>query len=204
MSSVPADTKTVEKHEYRDDKFNLDFYPTLLAPKEAAQLYSTLLKTVAWPRAFTPGKRCNQTYGDSGVTYEIHWYNSDSVTKRVALPWLDCLLPIKQLLEAITKQEYNICVVQYYPSGRVGIKRHRDSEMTPGTTISGISLGATRTLTMERRGINVSIPLLPGSLYVFNPPTNDYWMHSIEPDLAVKDPRISLTFRNYKPDKKSL
>ena len=85
----------------------------------------------------------------------------------------------------------------HYPSGNVGIGRHRDREMG-GRTIACLSFGADRTLTLtpfkylhekERR-----YALPSGSLYVLLPPTNVHWMHSIEKDNTTIA-RISLTFR---------
>ena len=100
------------------------------------------------------------------------------------------------MVEEITNEKYNICVIQRYPSGKVGIKKHRDKEMKLGTTISGLSLGATRKLKLEYYDKNIEKDLLSGSLYVLNPPTNSYYTHCIEKD-STTEPRISLTFRNY-------
>lgn len=190
------DEKEYECEEYRDGKLNFDFYKSIITKEESNNLMSILLKEVKWPRKFTEYKRCGQTYGDEGITYDIHWYGT--VTHRKTIYWLKCLLPIKKLIEDLTEQKYNICFIQYYPNGKVGIKKHRDKEMTPGTTICGLSLGSERCLKLERYGKEMVFSLPPGSLYVFNPPTNDCYTHCIEQD-DTTEPRISLTFRNYQP-----
>ena len=103
---------------------------------------------------------------------------------------------IRDRAQEITGEKYNICVVQRYPSGKVGIKPHRDKEMTKGTTICGVSVGETRVLTINGKK-NINLSLNPGSMYVFNPPTNTYNTHCIQKKDDTKGPRISLTFRNY-------
>ena len=67
--------------------------------------------------------------------------------------------------------------------------------MTKGTTICGVSVGVNRTLSINGK-YNIELSLTSGSMYVFNPPTNDYNTHSICKD-NTKGSRISLTFRNY-------
>lgn len=158
---------------YRDDQLNLDFYPSIVL--NTADLMNTLIQRVEWNHAFVPDKR---SYGNYQNPY-----------------WLDCLLPAKMIVEQLTKVCYSRCVVQYYPNGTVGIRPHRDKELPPNSTISGLSLGQTRHLVMQRSGKRINIPLVPGSLYVMNPPTNDYWTHCIETDQTIA-PRLSLTFRN--------
>ncbi len=182
------------KVEYRDVGLNLDLYSNILTKEHAKALYEQLERDVQWSREITPGRRVNQTFGDEGLVYEIHWYGK--TTQRKAQPWLPCLIPVRDVLEKLTNQKYNICVVQRYPSGKVGINPHRDREMKAGTTICGISLHQSRTLAMLRGNKTVNVPLESGSLYIFYPPTNDYWAHSIPKD-DTKEPRISLTFRNY-------
>jgi alkylated DNA repair dioxygenase AlkB len=104
------------------------------------------------------------------------------------------LSKLRDIVQKLTSSEYTYCVVQYYPSGKVGINPHKDKEMIPGSTICGLSVGQNRTLRMSRNGKNIDLDLLSGSLYVLYPPTNDYWTHSILKDDSIH-PRISLTFR---------
>jgi alkylated DNA repair dioxygenase AlkB len=190
-------TKSIEliKDEFRGNNFNVDFYENFLSQEESEYVFNILEKNVKWSSNITPGKRVNQTYGDDGLTYEIHWYGK--TTKRKVYPWSDMniLKTIRDKIQEITNEKYNICVVQRYPSGKVGINAHRDKEMKKGTTICGLSLGETRTLSINGKN-NINLSLTPGSLYIFNPPTNEYNTHCIDKD-DTTNPRISLTFRNY-------
>jgi alpha-ketoglutarate-dependent dioxygenase alkB family protein 2 len=120
-------------------------------------------------------------------------------------PWSD--MPIlklfEQMIEKETGQAYHTCVLQLYPDGNSGIKPHRDKEMSPETIVASLSLGCTRTMRFEKSGScsteqKIDILLSPGTLCLINPPTNNYWLHSIpvSPDLSINTPRISLVYRN--------
>lgn len=166
----------------------------LLDATTANTIYQQLEKEVVWSKPITNGRRVNQTYGNAGLVYEINFRGK--IVRRHTTLWTPTILHLRALVSNITKEEYNFCVVQRYPNGNVGINPHKDKEMVLGTTIAGISLGATRVLTMSNYHESISIPLPSGSLYVLKPPTNTYWSHSIEKDSTILQPRISLTFRN--------
>lgn len=182
----------MDKVNYSDYKLlDVDYYKNFLSESEATKLLNTLLQSS--DLKLKPNTRTNCTYGDKGVFYSVTFYGKTVV--RHAKEWLPQLKDIRDRLEKLTGQKYNYVVVQHYPHGSVGIKPHRDKEMASNTIIAGISLGAKRKLIMSRQGLNTKIDLEHGSLYTFNPPTNDYWTHSIDPDRHVVHPRISLTFR---------
>ena len=180
--------------QYRENQLCIDLHPTFISLKESNDLYLKIMGNIKWSRPFSNKRRNNQTYGDAGLKYEIHWYGKTTV--RIAQPWLECLLPYKKKLENLTKQEYNVCVIQFYPNGKIGIKPHRDREMTAGTQIACLSLLTKRTLQMARKEKIIDIPILPDSLYILYPPTNDFYSHSILVD-NTEEPRMSITFRNY-------
>lgn len=188
-------SQIIEVEEYRGYKLNVDFYKDFLTREESNELYKLLESQVNWTRPISSNRRSNQTYGDDGLVYEIHWYGK--VTERKVYPWSDIpiLKKYKKQAEQLTCEKFNICAIQYYPNGKIGIKKHRDKEMTKGTMIAGVSIGEPRALLIE--GVeDVELELLNGSMYVFNPPTNDYNTHCIKED-DTTNPRMSLTFRNY-------
>lgn len=182
--------------EYRDDGLMLDFYPSFIPEDTAQSLYQVLIEHANWQRTLSDKRRTKALYGDEGLIYNINWYGKTS--SRDVTPWsnLPILETLKDVLNDVTNESYTICAIQYYPNGSVGINPHRDREMVEGTTIAGISLGSTRTLRLSRGRKELEISLPPGSLYIFRPPTNDYWAHSITKD-NTDSPRISLTYRNY-------
>lgn len=195
---------------YQKDRLLVEFYPNFLSSEETTALFHHLDQSISWSCQITPGRRVNQNYGDQGISYQITvGYNRPSgpvTVNRVVEPWgVDSKAPgpvlwaIKERLTALTNNNYNYVVVQRYPSGKVGINRHRDKEIKSGTDIAGISLNATRILTLTPpKWISESelkISLTPGSLYILKSPTNDHWLHSIEKEPEVTQPRISLTYR---------
>jgi hypothetical protein len=171
----------------------LDYYDNFLSDEETNKLYNSLLSL----QIKKVNRRSTFTFGDPGLVYTIK-FPSGKTSYRPVSPWSPELLDIKKKLEILSDAEtYTICVVMFYPNGSVGINPHRDKEMIKGTQICGISLGQTRTLRMIKENKKVNVHLSSGSLYIFRPPTNDKWAHSIVKDKSI-NPRISLTFRNYK------
>jgi hypothetical protein len=139
-------------------------------------------------------KRSSITYGDEGVKYTIHFKNG--TVHRQAIPWPEWLLPLRDKIKQWCPG-VSTCVVQRYPCGKVGIKPHRDKEMTRGTIICGLSVGQERTLRMNYNGKSQEYQLENGSVYLLHPPTNDVWTHCIPTDQS-KGVRYSLTFRDYR------
>jgi alkylated DNA repair dioxygenase AlkB len=191
-----------ELTSYTNHRLNLDLYTSIFTPEQAAELFTTIETAVPWPKPDqNHRRRVNQNYGDPGVSYRLEFggYNGKplKIIERAVRPWdeLSILPMIRDYVAEITQSHYNYCVVQRYPTGNVGIKPHRDREMRPDTAIAGLSLGATRVLSMSYRDDVIKIPLPPGSLYVLRPPTNSYWAHSIDVDPTITDVRLSLTFR---------
>lgn len=182
-------------HTGKDASLDVDFYEYFLEANSANALFQQLEKEVKWEKAITSNRRTNVGFGDDGLVYNVVY--KGKTFPRKAVPWLPVLLTIRDFVSKVTGEYYNFCIVQRYPNGTVGIGPHRDAEMIKGTTIAGVSLGATRKLTMARFNQSFSIPLVAGSLYVLNPPTNTYWTHCIEPDKDSSEVRISMTFRNY-------
>ena len=182
--------------KYRNRNLKLDYYDHYIDPIFSENMFKYFEKNTPWRNNFE--RRTNVTYGDPGLIYEIDFGNGK--VRRKALDWTPELTYLRDLISQTTNQKYNICVVQRYPNFNISINPHRDKEMTPGTTVCGLSFGATRTLRMSKNKEDIDIKLGSGSLYILYPPTNDYWSHSIlkEPqNMDQNKIRISLTFRNY-------
>lgn len=198
-NSIPDDRPggmelITSRSKLRDGGLKVDFFLEYLSKKEADHLYHILETTIEWKKG---NRRQKYTYGDEGLEYVI-WF-SNGIGRYKCIPWekLPILFEFKERLEKLVQHRFTTCVIQYYPHGKVCIKPHRDKEMKPGTTIVGLSVGATRYLRLARLDIEYNIDLPHGSVYIFRPPTNDWFSHSIPRDESVLTPRFSLTFRNY-------
>jgi alkylated DNA repair dioxygenase AlkB len=188
-----------EYDSYSGDKMEISLYNDWLQPESAQQLFEFLQVNSHWTKTkVARGRRNKVIYGDPLLDgYEITYLGKKIRTH--VCPWTDMpvLHKLSQILEKYTGQTYHCCVIQYYPDGISGIKPHRDKEMAPGTSITSLSLGSTRTMRFERRGFDsFDIPLSSGSLCVIHPPTNDFWLHSIPVMPTSTGPRMSLIFRN--------
>jgi hypothetical protein len=142
--------------------------------------------------------RSSVIFGDKGLVYVVSY--KGNTRKTLVKEWSEFqdLLTIKDKLQRLTGETYNFCAIMKYPDGSAIIKKHRDKEMTKGSQICGISLGATREFKLSPiNGVGGShrLNLTHGSLYCLLPPTNDFWLHEILPS-DTKEERYSLTFRN--------
>ena len=169
-------------------------------------------------------KRSAVLVGDPNVSYHVSYggYKGRPLVSfsRTPISWdlFPEVFALKEIIEPVSKSTFNVCVIQRYPNGKVGIAPHRDKEIVQGLSdakqdeekimsgkIVGFSIGATRILRLTPPSFLtncqfIDIPLTSGSLYQINPPTNQYWLHSIEKDPQITEVRYSLTFRYVKPN----
>jgi len=176
------------------------YYGTVLSKPEADKYYQQLLQNIAWKHdeAVIYGKRI--------VTKrKVAWYGSEpfaytySKTTKYALPWTAELQALKTLVEAITHETYNSCLLNLYHNGEEGMSWHRDAEkdLKKDGAIASLSLGAPRRFDFKhiQTGEQRSLILEHGSLLVMAGPTQTYWLHRLPVTKKVTTPRINLTFR---------
>jgi len=180
------------------------YRPEFLELEKAEILRRHLTETVPWihPKINKDGsasrRRNKIIYGDSRLDGYTASYQGKTITTKI-LPWSDCpiLETIKESIDSVVEQKHDVCVLQLYNNGKVGINPHQDKEMTSGTIISTLSLGASRTTRIQslRSGEILDIVLESGSLFTMEPPTNDMSLHSILEDDTIEN-RLSAVFRN--------
>ncbi|KAG5868638.1 hypothetical protein JTB14_032799 [Gonioctena quinquepunctata] len=183
---------------------NLDLDYAVVLPKTLAdELFDQLQRTVEYyegdltkVRVFGkwhPIPRQQVAYGDEGMMYTF------SGATIPAKPWSSELNAVRNLVAKITGFTYNFVLVNRYRNGNDRMGEHKDDEkeLDPNTPIASLTLGQTRTFVLKhgdarkkgdgKRNIPpVKIDLEHGSLLLMNPPTNDYWYHSLPPrKLAV-------------------
>lgn len=194
-----------EYDSYEGDKLNISVYNGWLSAESSAHLFNHILKNAHWSKStVSKGRRNKVIYGDPSIkSYEI-MYRGERIVTHVR-PWSDMpiLEQLGRMIKTQTGQTYHTCVIQFYPDGNSGIKPHRDKEMVPKTIIASVSLGSTRKMRFGKSGSSseedqIDIPLSSGTLCLINPPTNDYWLHSIPVSRSncSNTPRISLVYRN--------
>ena len=178
----------------------VNYYGTVMSAQQADEFFTQLYQQVAWrqDQAIANGqlihtRRRIAWYGDKPYSYTY-----SSITK-TALPWLPCMLELKQLIEQHTGESFNACLVNLYNDGQDGMAWHSDGEMDlkQHGAIASLSFGAERVFAFKHKssGHKVSLPLAPGSLLVMAGTTQENWLHRLPPTTKVSEPRINLTFR---------
>ena len=134
--------------------------------------------------------------GDSYVEYTY------SKQKKIASPWSKSVLEIKNKIEKELDIIFNACLLNLYPDGEVGMAWHSDNEpeLIPDGIIASISFGATRTFQLKHKqtGEKIDIKLENGSLLLMEMESQQHWLHQLKKEMKVKEPRINLTFRQFK------
>lgn len=206
---IPQDTTIFEtdnsKVIYQENFIDLDeekalfeyFLEEILWKSDTAKIYGKIIITkrqIAW-------------FADTGLDYNY------SGTNRVADgKWDKKVLQIKQKLQNQTKHKFNSCLLNFYPTGNQGMAFHSDDQnhLEPKSTVAIVSFGVERFLKFRPNPKlkNVTEPdlssykilLQKGSLVLMLGETQKYWQHEIPKMAAIKNPRISLTFRNMLKD----
>jgi alkylated DNA repair dioxygenase AlkB len=173
------------------------FYDTV----DAVHLYDYLFKNIPWVNdtAFIYGKRIITKRQIAWFADKEFNYNY-SGSSRIALPWENEMLKVRQKLEKITGYSFNSCLLNLYPTGQEGMAWHGDDQnhLEAGTPVACISLGAERYFKLRLNSdktMQHKIMLEQGSLLMMLGELQEYWQHEIPKMAAIKEPRISLTFR---------
>ena len=202
-------------HKIIKENLELDYF-ILYNNTKANKIFNELEKNVTYytgdlARVKVYGKwhkipRKQVAFGNKGLSYHF----SGNIVP--ATPWeeLPLLLNIKNDIEKLLENRYcfNFVLINRYENGMDHMGEHRDDEkeLVPDVPIASLSLGQPRDFIFkhkDNRGKcklrtdldNVNIVLGNGSLLVMNPPTNNFWYHSLPVRKNIKLPRINLTFR---------
>ncbi|HEY1171815.1 MAG TPA: alpha-ketoglutarate-dependent dioxygenase AlkB [Verrucomicrobiae bacterium] len=178
----------------------VNYYGPILPAAEAWRYHDTLLQTISWKNDETIlfGKRIVTArkvawYGDRDYSYTY------SGTTKHALHWTNELRELKSLVEKLSGDTYNSCLLNLYHTGEEGMGWHSDDEKMIGkdTAIASMSFGAERKFSFKhkRTGETVSVMLEHGSLLLMKGTCQTYWLHRLPPTKKLTTPRINLTFR---------
>jgi alpha-ketoglutarate-dependent dioxygenase alkB family protein 2 len=204
----------------KDEGLNLDFLPNFYSHAESSRIFDELERVVEYNKPDDSaivlfGKkhlipRLQVAYGDPGLTYTF-----SGATIRPQ-PWVPI---VEKLRDDVSKHcgfKFNYALVNRYKDGNDRIGPHQDDEKClSGKCIAGLTFGAERDFVFKHHKVHkpnavamtgkpkygrVVVPLSAGSLILINPPTNKYWYHELPIRKRVKNPRISITFRDMIPN----
>jgi len=177
------------------------YFGKIMKDAQASYFMEHLLHKIEWKNdeAFIFGKhyitkRKVAWYGDLSFSYTY------SKATKLALPWTETLLEIKQVAEAATKCTYNSCLLNLYHTGDEGMAYHSDDEamLLKYGSIASLSFGAERKFLFKHKktGNTVGVFLENGSLIEMKGATQVNWLHRLPTTKKVSTPRVNLTFRS--------
>ena len=172
--------------------------------EESDNYYNILLNNTSWREYEMP-------MYDKIVTAPrmVAWYGSSNRSFREPnTDWPSELLTIKKRVENETQIKFNAVLLNLYRNGKDGVAWHSDK--TPSTNkdmnIASVTFGETRMFRLRHKFLKhvpqVEIPLYHGSFLLMAGSTNSYWEHQVPKTAKDVLPRINLTFRQVKPEKR--
>lgn len=176
------------------------YFGRVLDQQVSDQYFEYLMNEVAWEndQAVIFGKRIITKrkvawYGDNPFPYRY------SGTEKIALGWTKELLDIKKIMEEVSEEAYNSCLLNLYHTGEEGMAWHSDDEkeLALDSAIASVSFGAERKFAFKHKKTKekVEIWLEHGSLLIMKGATQTNWLHRLPPTKKVNEPRVNLTFR---------
>jgi alkylated DNA repair dioxygenase AlkB len=178
----------------------VNYFGRIMTQEEADFYLQALLSGVEWKNdeAVIFGrhiltKRKVAWYGDRQFSYTY-----SNITKQ-ALAWTNELLELKRIVEKLSGETYNSCLLNLYHNGAEGMAYHSDGEkdLKRNGAIASLSFGAERKFSFKHKITKktVSVILEHGSLLVMKGETQSNWLHRLPPTKLVHKPRVNLTFR---------
>ena len=180
------------------------YFGPVFSSAEAQRHQNALTETIEWKHdeIIMFGKRLTTTrkvawYGD-----KQYLYTYSGITKQ-ALLWTPELKELKALVEKLSGDTFNSCLLNLYHDGNEGMSWHSDDEkmIRKDSTIASVSFGAERKFSFKHKqtGETVSLNLENGSLLLMKGTCQTHWLHALPKTRKITTPRINLTFRTIVP-----
>jgi len=182
-----------------DDRGTVDLYKGLFVG-----LFDVIREETPWDQQSLemygkqiPLPRLTAWYGEDEYTYS-------GVTNKPT-QWTPKLLEIKEVLQRVTGETFNSCLLNLYRDGQDSVSWHSDdeSELGDSPVIASISLGDPRKFQLKKQNEKksekeqrISVLLEDGDLLVMGGELQKHWLHQIPKTKRPVGPRINLTFRN--------
>jgi len=138
-------------------------------------------------------------YGDDGMDYS---YSGIQMTVN---PWTELLSALKKEVEELCGVSFNSALLNYYRDGKDSIGFHSDNEKELGRnpTIASVSFGQTRKFIIKAKSFysndsKLTIGLTDSSVVVMGGTMQKYYLHGINKEPTVTNPRVNITFRTIK------
>jgi len=182
------------------------YHEKVLTDEQIKPLYEELLNKINWEneRVVMFGKEIITKRKVAFYSDPLIAYTYSSKTK-IGLPWKDPLFILKNIVESLTKQTYNACLLNLYHNGEEAMGWHCDNEkeIIANSSIASLSIGASRKFSFKHKVTKetISIQLENGSLLEMKGTIQANWWHSLPKSKKITESRINLTFRQMHPKK---
>ena len=176
------------------------YHEKVLTDEQIKPLYDKLLNNINWEneRVVMFGKEIITKRKVAFYSDPLIAYTYSSKTK-IGLPWKDPLIILKNIVESLTKQTYNACLLNLYHNGEEAMGWHSDNEkeIIANSSIASLSIGASRKFSFKHKVTKetISIQLENGSLLEMKGTIQSHWLHALPKSKKITEPRINLTFR---------
>jgi len=176
------------------------YHEKVLTDEQIKPLYEELLNKINWEneRVVMFGKEIITKRKVAFYSDPLIAYTYSSKTK-IGLPWKDPLIILKNIVESLTKQTYNACLLNLYHNGEEAMGWHSDNEkeIIANSSIASLSIGASRKFSFKHKVTKetISIQLGNGSLLEMKGTIQSHWLHTLPKSKKITESRINLTFR---------
>jgi alkylated DNA repair dioxygenase AlkB len=142
------------QHNYLPYQGTVQYYGKVIPNLRADDYFDKLMQNIAWEndQAIIFGrkiitKRKVAWYGDQAFEYTYSNIN------KYALPWTKELLELKVLVESLTGELFNSCLLNLYHTGEEGMAWHSDDEtdLKRDGAIASLSFGAERKFAFKHK-----------------------------------------------------
>jgi alkylated DNA repair dioxygenase AlkB len=186
-------------------KCEAEYFPNFLTREESEEIFDFLWRnydlsdrtvTIADGTVY-PMDTGKYIFADEELTGYSHL--PEVLGKRAAWPTL--LKMVKERLESALSRNFHVCLCIHYKSGDVGAGLHTDMvEFGPVSFLTVISLGADREFLFKSKEDDPEeyrIVLRQGSLLTMGEHCQERYQHGLPVDPACREPRISLSYRQF-------
>lgn len=180
------------------------YYGQVIKNQQADFFLKQLLNTIEWrnDEAIIFGKHIVTKRKVAWYAQAPYEYTYSNTTKK-ALFWTQELQELKAIVEKLTGEKYNSCLLNLYHNEQEGMAWHSDAEkkLKKHGAIASLSFGAERLFAFKHKTTKakVSLVLPHGSLLMMKGTTQTHWLHRLPPTKYKKSVRINLTFRTIIP-----
>lgn len=178
----------------------VNYYGKIIPSELTSHYLNQLLDTIEWQNdeVFLFGKKIVTKRKVAWYGEKEFEYTYSNQTKKAKL-WNSVLLELKKIVEDISGESYNSCLLNLYHDGSEGMGWHSDAEkaLKKDGSIASISLGQERKFNFKHKVSQekVSVLLENGSLLIMKAPTQSHWLHQLPVSKKTNGIRINLTFR---------